>query len=209
MVSKSNSHSNYWLKFFRNRLNGVLSSERARRRKQWKWRRSCWKSRKTWRYRWVVNVYKMSEERSEHQTHAQTWSGSWCIAHFVVIFNHIIQRYVLLFCCCRLNRNIIYCLFYSLLFGPMMLMRCYCWLLLFAAATVQCAKCLSINGKMMRWLGNFRLRTQRSRALEWCDGGVSARHINVCTLHASKQSEIHGHIVLASAKLQAHPTTSE
>lgn len=30
IVSKSNSHSNYWLKFFRNRLNGVLSSERAR-----------------------------------------------------------------------------------------------------------------------------------------------------------------------------------
>lgn len=70
-------------------------------------------------------------ERDPNNEHTQphTESGSWCIAHFVVIFNHIIQRYVfiVLFLLLADLMEILFIVCFSLLlFGVQWWMRWYC-----------------------------------------------------------------------------------
>lgn len=102
-------------------------------------------------------------ERDPNNEHTQphTESVSWCIAHFVVIFNHIIQRYVfiVLFLLLADLVEILFIVCFSLLSS---LFSCLesndeCDDIVAAVRRRRCsAQCSSING-------NFRCR-----ALEWC-----------------------------------------
>lgn len=99
---------------------------------------------------------------SEHptwNTHAR--SGSWCIAHFVVIFNHIIQRYVfiVLFLLLADSMEILFAVGFSLFCLVQWWMRWY--LCYYTVAAAQNARA-STAKLLLLWLGNFR-----SRALEW------------------------------------------
>lgn len=102
----------------------------------------CWK--RDAETRWgdtdelLMCVKWMERDPNNEHTQPHTESGSWCIAHFVVIFNHIIQRYVfiVLFLLLADLMEILFIVCSSLLssfvWSPMM--NAMILLLLFAAA---------------------------------------------------------------------------
>ena len=131
-----------------------------------------------------------------------TPSSSWCIAHFVVIFNHIIQRYV--YCFVADLMEILFIVCFSLLFGPMTMMMIL--LLQCGGCCCYCTQCRSINKQnySLTWQ-IFDSHTMQSNVRIWW--GSESQHIMHTYMLQNKAKFTD--IVLVScfrAKLQAHPT---